>query len=97
MVRFTSVGYGFAFGTGMDNGSQSTTPAFSARTLVSLSHPTERALSRFAAHEMGPQSKKKLVQHLEICEDCRKEVGRLREISRRFRDLERLAIAQAGC
>ena len=56
-------------------------------------HPTERTLSRYAAHEIGPQRKKKVAKHLEQCEECRAAVDKFRGLNRRFRDLERVAIA----
>jgi hypothetical protein len=59
-------------------------------------HPTERALSRFAANEMGTQRKRSMVQHLETCQDCQRTVTRLHEIARRYRDLERRAIAHVA-
>jgi len=58
-------------------------------------HPTERSLGRFVANELGPQRKKTVVRHLESCAECRKTVARLHEVARRFRDLERRAIAFA--
>jgi hypothetical protein len=45
---------------------------------------------------MGPQRKRVVVRHLEICADCRKIVAQHRTISRTFRDWERIAIAQGA-
>jgi predicted anti-sigma-YlaC factor YlaD len=61
-----------------------------------IAHPTERALGRFAANEMGSQRKKMVTRHLENCAECRNAVSRLHEIARRFRDLERRAIAHVA-
>lgn len=43
---------------------------------------------------MGPRPKKKVVLHLETCADCRKTVERFHDIARRYRELERRAIAR---
>jgi anti-sigma factor ChrR (cupin superfamily) len=59
-------------------------------------HPSERLLAGFAGNEMGPQRKKVVARHLEICADCRKVVARHHAISSTFRDWERLAIAQGA-
>ena len=50
----------------------------------------------FASNEMGPRAKRGVVAHLEGCAECRKIVARHREIARRFRDLERKAIAHVA-
>jgi hypothetical protein len=73
------------------------TPTSIAKTSIGIGaideiHPPDRLLGRYAANEVGPQRKKKLSLHLESCIECRREVSRLREISRRFRDFERQAI-----
>jgi len=59
-------------------------------------HPTERTLWRYAANETGPQRKKKVAKHLEQCEECRTAVEKFRGANRRFRELERTAIAAFG-
>jgi hypothetical protein len=59
---------------------------------ISDAHPSERVLGRYVANEVGQQRKRGLLLHLESCTECRTEVNRLREISRRFRDFERRAI-----
>jgi hypothetical protein len=59
-------------------------------------HPTQRSLSRYASNEMGSRRKKVVLQHLDICEDCRKNVVRYHALARTFRDWERSAIELAG-
>ena len=76
--------------------SHQTTPGLVLSDVTETPHPTERSLGRYAVNEMGPQRKKIVVRHLETCADCRKTVARLVEISRRFRDLERRAIAHVA-
>jgi len=58
-----------------------------------LDHPSERQLGRYASNEMGRQAKKRIATHLDLCCECRQTVLRSREVSRRFRDLERAAFA----
>ena len=55
-------------------------------------HPPERALGRYAANEMGPGTQKRLKGHLQQCSECRTRVGNMRELARRFKDFERMAI-----
>jgi len=59
-------------------------------------HPAERALSRYAANDMGARTKKSVAQHLEGCEDCRKVVSRYHALARTYRDWERTAISHAA-
>jgi hypothetical protein len=66
------------------------------RDQFTLVHPSEHALERYVANEMGLQSRKRLKSHLEGCIDCRKLVAKSREVVRRYRDLERAAITRAG-
>lgn len=63
---------------------------------IDASHPTERTLGRLASNELGPRNRKKTAEHLEACMQCRERVSRLRELARRFRDLERTGIAAYG-
>ena len=58
-----------------------------------VDHPSERQLGRYASDEMGRQAKKRIATHLDLCCECRQTVLRSREVSRRFRDLERAAFA----
>jgi len=58
-----------------------------------LNHPGVRALTRYATTQMGPQAKKKMVKHLEGCRECQSAVTEYRTVDRRFRKLERDAIA----
>jgi len=66
------------------------------REKLTLVHPSEHALERYAINEMGLQSRKRLKSHLEGCIDCRNSVAKSREVARRYRDLERVAITRAG-
>lgn len=59
-------------------------------------HLSQRDLKRYVAKEMGPARKKKANAHLDQCKECRAYVGKLREMSRTFREFERLAIANAA-
>jgi len=59
-------------------------------------HPPERAINRYVSNEMGPVRKRKLNSHLEQCAECRARVAKIRELARRFRDLERAALANAA-
>jgi len=83
------------FFRGMHASPQTILPVVLSGT-TETAHPTERSLSRYAAGEMGPQRKKIVARHLENCADCRKTVAHLHEIARRFRDLERRAIAHVA-
>jgi hypothetical protein len=61
-----------------------------------LIHPLEATLKRYVEHTMGPRRKALLLRHLKVCGECRDSIVRLQEISRRFRDLERVAIEFVG-
>ncbi|HUA20493.1 MAG TPA: hypothetical protein VMB25_17215 [Bryobacteraceae bacterium] len=56
-------------------------------------HPPAEILEVFATNDMGPRRKKKVVQHLEGCAECRSQLAKIREARRRVRDLLRLALA----
>jgi hypothetical protein len=59
-------------------------------------HPTERALQRYAANETGPQARKIITKHLEQCVECRRVASKCRDLLRRWRDLERVAITRSA-
>jgi hypothetical protein len=63
---------------------------------VALNHPGVRALTRYATNQMGPQAKKKMLKHLTGCRECQSAVTDYRTVDRRFRKLERDAIAAFG-
>jgi hypothetical protein len=63
---------------------------------AALNHPSVRALKRYAANQMGPQAKKKTMKHLQGCCECQSAVTEYRNVGRRFRELERAAIAALG-
>jgi hypothetical protein len=65
-----------------------------AITSTYADHPTERTLRRLAANEVGQQRKRKLAVHLDDCCECRLSVAKFREVSRRFRDLEKIGLSQ---
>jgi anti-sigma factor RsiW len=60
-----------------------------------FNHPTERTLRQYVSNELGSRRKQIVVEHLEACHECRKAVTDFREVARRFRDLEKVAIAHA--
>jgi anti-sigma factor RsiW len=55
--------------------------------------PTDLWLARFASNDAGPQRKRKMTRHVENCAACRAKVARHHEMSRRYREFERQAIA----
>jgi hypothetical protein len=63
---------------------------------VAQDHPPERALARYVSNEMGLVRKKKQNEHLQECSECRSRVGNRRELTRRLRDFERVAITRAS-
>ena len=63
---------------------------------VALNHPGVRALRRYATNLMGPQAKKKMMKHLKACRECQSAVTDYRTVDRRFRKVERDAIAAFG-
>jgi hypothetical protein len=63
-------------------------------TTETPNHPPELWLYRFASNDVGARRKKTIALHLEACAECRQRVGRHRELGRRFRDMERIAIYQ---
>ena len=63
---------------------------------IELIHPTERSLGRFVSNEMGPRGRKSIKVHLDGCPACRDRTMQLRDIARRFRDLEKTALAYAA-
>jgi phosphoenolpyruvate synthase/pyruvate phosphate dikinase len=63
---------------------------------VALNHPGVRALTRYATNQMGPQAKKKMMNHLKGCRECQIALTDYRIVDRRFRKLERDAIAAFG-
>ena len=63
---------------------------------AALNHPGVRTLTRYATDQMGPQAKKKMMKHLKGCRECQSAVTDYRTVDRRFRKLERDAIAAFG-
>jgi len=63
---------------------------------IETTHPSERSLGRFISNEMGARGRKAMKLHIDACPACRHRTTHLREMARRFRDLERTAIAHAA-
>lgn len=75
---------------------ESQRPEYQTPIAAAPVHPTNQILNRYVLNELGPRRRQSVIKHLEACRDCRDAVAELKGAARRWRDLERTALAQIG-
>ena len=58
-----------------------------------MEHPEQQILRRHAANDLPASRKKVVTRHVEDCPECRTAVAEFRQVQRRMRDFERMAIS----